>query len=124
MHTSLFFVGLSFSFLLSLLFFSSFLSSPFFLLLSFFFFPSFLFYKKKNTSLRSVFLFFQSRKYGCRQRLFNFNFLPLSHDPAETIAVLKVTTLFLLRISLQPNSYGKVDETTATSLKTKSRRAN
>jgi len=59
MHTSLFFVGLSFSFLLSLLFFSSFLSSPFFLLLSFFFFPSFLFYKKKH-SLRSVFLFFQS----------------------------------------------------------------
>ena len=33
------------------------------------------------------------------------------------IVVLKVTTLLLLRISLKPSSYGKVDEATVTSLK-------
>ena len=30
--------------------------------------------------------------------------------PAETIVVLRVTRLLLLRISLKPSSYGKVDE--------------
>lgn len=54
MHTSLFFVGLSFSFLLSLLFFSffSFLSSPFFLFLSFL-----SFIKKKHLATLGVFIF-------------------------------------------------------------------
>ena len=33
-----------------------------------------------------------------------------SRHPAETIVVLKVTTLLLLRISLKPSSYGKVND--------------
>lgn len=60
MHTSLFFVGLSFSFLLSLLFFSffSFLSSPFFLFLSFL-----SFIKKKHLATLGVFIFSEPKNW-------------------------------------------------------------
>ena len=39
-----------------------------------------------------------------------------------TIVVLKVTTLLLLRISLKPSSYGKVDEAIVTLKKKESAR--
>lgn len=42
--------------------------------------------------------------------------------PAHMIGVLKVTPPFLPRISSKSCSYGKVDETTATSLKNRKRK--
>ena len=47
---------------------------------------------------------------GCRNLRTAYN-----GHPAETIIVLKVARLLLLRISLKPSSYGKVDEAIATS---------
>ena len=46
---------------------------------------------------------------GCRNLRTAYN-----GHPAETIVVLKVARLLLLRISLKPSSYGKVDEATVT----------
>ena len=48
---------------------------------------------------------------GCRNLRTAYN-----GHPAETIVVLKVARLLLLRISLKPSSYGKVDEAIVTSL--------
>ena len=46
---------------------------------------------------------------GCRNPRTAYN-----GHPAETIVVLKVARLLLLRISLKPSSYGKVDEAIVT----------
>ena len=47
---------------------------------------------------------------GCRNLRTAYN-----GHPADPIVVLKVARLLLLRISLKPSSYGKVDEAIATS---------
>ena len=64
----------------------------------------------KADDLKNICFYQRRGVIGCRNLRTAYN-----GHPAETIVVLKVTRLLLLRISLKPSSYGKVDEARATS---------